>query len=86
MPVALLQWYSRLGLHINEGYGMTENLALSHITEAGKNQQGTVGPVYPGVEQRIDPQTGEVQMRSQALMLGYYKEPEKSKESFTDDG
>ncbi|MDO9031375.1 MAG: AMP-binding protein [Hydrogenophaga sp.] len=86
MPVALLQWYSRLGLHINEGYGMTENLALSHITEPGKNQQGTVGPVYEGVEHRIDPATGEVQMRSQALMLGYYKDPEKSREAFTADG
>ncbi|PKO28787.1 MAG: AMP-binding acetyl-CoA synthetase [Betaproteobacteria bacterium HGW-Betaproteobacteria-9] len=86
MPLALLQWYSRLGLHINEGYGMTENLALSHITEPGKNQQGTVGPVYEGVEHRIDPATGEVQMRSQALMLGYYKDPEKSREAFTEDG
>ncbi len=86
MPMALLEWYSKLGLHINEGYGMTENLALSHITEPGKNQQGTVGPAYEGVEHRIDPQTGEIQMRSQALMLGYYKEPEKSAEAFTADG
>jgi long-chain acyl-CoA synthetase len=86
MPLALLTWYARLGLPINEGYGMTENLALSHITEAGKDQQGTVGPAYPGVEHRIDPQTGEIQMRSQALMMGYYKEPEKSAETFTSDG
>ncbi|TNF63508.1 MAG: AMP-binding acetyl-CoA synthetase [Burkholderiales bacterium] len=86
MPLALLEWYSKLGLHINEGYGMTENLALSHITEPGKNQQGTVGPAYEGVEHRIDPETGEIQMRSQALMLGYYKEPEKSAEAFTADG
>jgi long-chain acyl-CoA synthetase len=86
MPLALLQWYSRLGLHINEGYGMTENLAVSHLTIPGKNQQGSVGPVYDGVEHRIDPQTGEVQMRSPALMLGYYKEPELSRASFTDDG
>jgi long-chain acyl-CoA synthetase len=86
MPVALLEWYSKLGLHINEGYGMTENLALSHLTEPGKNQQGTVGPVYPGVKHRIDPTTGEVQMHSPALMMGYYKEPEKSREAFTEDG
>jgi long-chain acyl-CoA synthetase len=86
MPVALLQWYSKLGLNINEGYGMTENLALSHITEPGKNQQGTVGPTYAGVEHRIDATSGEIQMRSQALMQGYYKEPEKSREAFTDDG
>lgn len=86
MPPALLQWYAKLGIPINEGYGMTENLALSHITEAGKNQQGTVGPAYPGVEHRIAPDTGEVQMRSHALMLGYYKEPEKTRETFTEDG
>jgi len=86
MPLALLQWYSRLGLHINEGYGMTENLAVSHLTIPGKNQQGSVGPVYDGVEHRIDPQTGEVQMRSPALMLGYYKEPELSRQAFTEDG
>ncbi len=86
MPIALLQWYSKLGLHINEGYGMTENLALSHITEPGKNQQGTVGPAYEGVEQRIDAETGEIQMRSPALMMGYFKEPEKTRETFTADG
>jgi len=86
MPMALLQWYSKIGLDINEGYGMTENLAVSHITEPGKNQQGTVGPAYPGVDQRLDPDTGEIQMRSPALMLGYYKEPEKTREAMTEDG
>ncbi|WP_310567243.1 AMP-binding protein [Hydrogenophaga sp.] len=86
MPMALLQWYGKLGLPINEGYGMTENLALSHITVSGQNQQGTVGPTYPGVEHRLDPATGEIQMRSQALMMGYYKEPEKTAEVFTPDG
>jgi long-chain acyl-CoA synthetase len=86
MPVALLQWYRKLGIPVNEGYGMTENLALSHLTLPGKNQEGTVGPAYPGVEDRIDPQTGEIQMRSPALMLGYYKEPEQTREVFTADG
>ena len=32
MPLELLAWYRHLGLPINEGYGMTENLALSHLT------------------------------------------------------
>jgi long-chain acyl-CoA synthetase len=86
MPVALLAWYRKLGLPINEGYGLTENLALSHLTVPGKNQEGTVGPPYDGVEARIDPLTGEIQMRSQALMLGYFKEPVLTRETFTDDG
>lgn len=86
MPVALLQWYSKLGLNINEGYGLTENLAVSHITEPGKNQQGSVGPAYDGVEHRIESKTGEIQMRSPAVMQGYFKEPEKTRETMTKDG
>ena len=86
MPVALLAWYRNLGLPINEGYGMTENLALSHLTLPGKNQEGSVGPAYAGVQARIDAQTGEVQMCSEALLMGYYKEPDLSREVFTDDG
>ena len=86
MPVALLAWYRRLGLPVNEGYGLTENLALSHLTLPGHNQEGTVGPPYDGVDVRIDAQTGEIQMRSGALMLGYYKEPELTRAAFTADG
>jgi len=86
MPVALLAWYRRLGLPINEGYGLTENLAVSHLTLPGRNQEGTVGPAYPGVDHRIDPETGEIQMRSAALMLGYYKAPALTREAFTADG
>ncbi|MDD2919177.1 AMP-binding protein [Rhodoferax sp.] len=86
MPVPLLAWYRKLGLPVNEGYGMTENLAVSNLTLAGKNQEGSVGPAYPGVDIRIDAATGEVQMRSPALMQGYYKEPALTRETFTEDG
>ena len=86
MPVALLAWYRKLGLPINEGYGMTENLAVSHLTLPGQNQEGTVGPAYDGVDARIDAGSGEIQMRSGALMLGYYREPELTREAFTADG
>lgn len=86
MPLALLQWYRKLGLPICEGYGMTENLAVSHLTLPGQNQEGSVGPAYPGVDVRLDEKTGEVQMKSAALMLGYYKEPEQSRDALTPDG
>jgi long-chain acyl-CoA synthetase len=86
MPVPLLVWYRKLGLPINEGYGLTENLAVSNLTLAGQNQEGTVGPAYPGVDVRIDAATGEIQMRSPALMLGYYKAPELTQAAFTADG
>ena len=86
MPTALLDWYNRLGLQIIEGYGMTENCAVSHATVLGKPRPGTVGPPYDGVQCRIDPDTGEIQVKSGCQMLGYYKQPEQTKEAFTADG
>jgi long-chain acyl-CoA synthetase len=86
MPPALLEWYRKLGLDIHEGYGMTENLAISHLNVPGRAEFGTVGPAYEEVETRVDPASGELQMRSAALMLGYYKEPHLTEEAFTPDG
>ena len=70
----------------NEGYGLTENLAVSHLTVPGQNQEGTVGPAYDGVDIRIDPRTGEVQMRSAAVMQRHHRVPEQTRDTFTVDG
>ena len=86
MPPELLNWYQRLGLPIVEVYGMTENCGVSHATHRDKPRPGTVGTPYDGIECRLDPANGEIQMRSPGLMLGYYKEPELTKEAFTADG
>jgi long-chain acyl-CoA synthetase len=86
MPPELLNWYQRLGLPIVEVYGMTENCGVSHATFRDKPRPGTVGVPYDGVETRIDPANGEIQMRSPGLMLGYFKEPELTQECFTADG
>jgi len=45
-----------------------------------------VGYTYDGVESRIDPETDEIQVRSPGTMLGYYKEPEQTRNTFTPDG
>ncbi|HET7863615.1 MAG TPA: AMP-binding protein [Burkholderiaceae bacterium] len=86
LPAELLRWYLRLGVPLLEAYGMTENAAVSHATVPGVNRPGTVGVPYGDVQSRIDPVTGEVQMRSSSMMLGYYKEPELTRAAFTDDG
>ena len=86
MPPDLLRWYANLGLNIIEVYGMTENCGVSHATLPEMKRPGTVGLPYDEVESRIDPQTGEIQVRTGCLMLGYYKEPELSAAAFTADG
>jgi long-chain acyl-CoA synthetase len=86
MPLALLQWYSRLGLRLAEGYGMTENLGATHITDGKLESAGTVGRPYDAVQCRIDPDNGEIQCKSPWTMLGYYKEPELTRQAMTADG
>ncbi|MBL0086797.1 MAG: AMP-binding protein [Ideonella sp.] len=85
IPPDLLRWYGRVGLKIAEGYGLTENCALSHITAPGEDI-GTVGRPYDGVECRIDPASGEIQVKSAATMTGYYRQPELTQQVFTADG
>ena len=65
---------------------MSENCAISHATVQGDPAPGTVGKPYDGVQSRIDATTGEVQMTSPGVMLGYFKEPELTRQAFTDDG
>jgi long-chain acyl-CoA synthetase len=86
MPPELLRWYRRLGLRLVEVYGMTENCGVSHATTPEKSRPGTVGIPYDGIESRIDPETQEVQVRSPGTMLGYFREPELTRQAMTPDG
>jgi long-chain acyl-CoA synthetase len=86
MPPDLLRWYARLGLHIIEVYGMTENCGVSHSTLPGKQRPGTVGYPYEGVQSRLDPDTDEIQVKSPGTMLGYFREPDQTRDTFTADG
>ena len=84
-PVSLFNWYRRLGLELLEVYGMTENCGYSHVCRPGKVKSGWIGQNCPGVEVRISSE-GEVLVRSEATMQGYFKEPGKTAETLTLDG
>ena len=85
MPGELVEWYDRLGIHIIEGYGMSEDFSYSHMSTPDKRRAGYVGTAWSDIETRISPE-GEIQIRSPGNMLGYYKEPELTAACYTDDG
>ncbi len=85
LPPELLRWYDRLGLHIMEGYGMTEDFAYSHVSLPGSRKIGYVGKPLKGVESRIS-ESGEIELRGPGLMMGYYKDPAQTAAVMTDDG
>lgn len=86
-PIAksLQEWYAKLGIEINQAYGMTEDCILSHFNLPGANKFGTVGRPLPGVTSKLS-EEGEILIQNGCLMKGYYKEPEKTAEMFSEDG
>jgi long-chain acyl-CoA synthetase len=84
ISVDLLEWFERLDITIHEVYGMTENMAFSHIN-LNEVKFGSVGKVWPQVAFKLS-EEGEIQMKSTGVMMGYYREPELSAQAFTRDG
>ena len=79
---ALLQWYHNLGMEVMEGFGQTEAMGLMGNMK-GANKIGTVGRIIDGVEARLSDE-GELQVKAPGLSPGYYKNPEKTAETFID--
>jgi long-subunit acyl-CoA synthetase (AMP-forming) len=86
-PIAgeLLAWYRKLGLELLEGYGMSENFNYSHVNKVGQVRVGFVGSPYEGVECKLSADK-EVLVKSPGMMMGYYKQPNDTREAFTEDG
>lgn len=79
------------GFPLAIGYGMTESSPLLAGAGVGKTRFLSTGHPMEGVRLRIDqpnPKTGlgEIQAKGENVMLGYYKEPEITKNTFTADG
>ncbi len=93
-PLRVMRTFNAAGIQVREGYGMTEVApALSFSKpEPGGALLGTVGPLMNGVEVRLEPSPeyqpgeGEIIASSPGVMLGYYKQPEKTAEVLTEAG
>ncbi|QQS31043.1 MAG: AMP-binding protein [Sphingobacteriales bacterium] len=84
IPASLLQWFQKLGITIQEVYAMTENSAYSHFTRPDRIEFGYVGQPMPHVSVKIS-EIGEILVKSDANMLGYYKEPEITAATFDEN-
>lgn len=81
-----LQWYQRIGIDISEGWGMSETCGLSCSNSPfSRDRVGTIGNPIPGTEIRLSDE-GEILIRTPGLFTEYYKQPDLTKEVFTEDG
>ncbi len=85
------------GVALQNGYGMTETSAGVSVTSSKEMgvPDTSVGRPIPGVEVKLDksisstsddPDTGEVLVRGWNIMKGYFRNPEATKQTFTEDG
>ncbi len=81
----LLRIFSAGGIPVYEGYGPTENspvIAVNRKANADK-KFGTVGPLITGVELKLE-EDGEICVRGESMMKGYYKRPDLTAEAIID--
>jgi long-chain acyl-CoA synthetase len=78
-------FFAGAGIHILEGYGLTESSAASFVNPGEAYRTGTVGKPLPGTEVRIA-DDGEVLLRGPGIMQGYHGLPEKTAEVLEPDG
>ena len=82
-PDSLIQWFAKLGINIQEAYAMTENCCYSHVTRNDAIKVGYVGQPLPDCEVKLS-DVKEILVKHEALMDGYYKEPEMTAETLVD--
>ncbi|HAX81615.1 MAG TPA: long-chain fatty acid--CoA ligase [Actinobacteria bacterium] len=87
-PIApeILQFFMSIGVPLHEAYGMTENCGVATTNRPGRIKLGTVGEPYPGVELRLDAETGEILTRHPAVFAGYWSMPEATERTIDPEG
>ena len=90
----MVEFFDTLGVSIYEGYGITECAPLTCVVPYYNRKYASVGPavpccqirIYDGYENDKGFIEGEIQVKGDNVMLGYYNNPEATAEAFTDDG
>jgi len=74
-----------LGLPLVQGYGLTESSPVTNVNRIEDNIPSSIGTALPGIEIRIG-ENDELQCKSPCSMMGYWKNEQATKETFTEDG
>ena len=90
----LIAAFEDFGISVFEGFGITECSPLTNVTPYYNRKYGSIGPSVPCCRCRIaDAQPGEhgymegeLQIKGDNVMLGYYNNPEANAAAFTEDG
>lgn len=79
------KFFGDIGIWVIGGYGITECSPLVSVNDESANDYHTVGRRLPCLEWRVDEPNeegiGEISVKGDVVMLGYYKQPDKTRRS-----
>jgi long-chain acyl-CoA synthetase len=86
-PIApeILEFFYAAGVPVFEGWGMTETTSLGTLNLPDAFKFGTIGRAICGVDVRIA-DDGEIEIAGEILLKEYWRNPEATAETLTDDG
>ncbi|WP_241480340.1 AMP-binding protein [Legionella norrlandica] len=85
LPNSIFDFFEKLGIFIQEGYGQTENMAYATLSMLDDRKRGYVGTPRLEVEIKVGKEN-ELLMKGPCLMAGYYKSEQATKNAFTEEG
>jgi long-chain acyl-CoA synthetase len=85
IPNAVEEFVHSVGINMIAGYGLTESTATVSCQWKDDYDIGSVGKLMPNVQVKIG-ENDEVLLKGETITKGYYKKPEATKNTFTEDG
>ena len=96
LPQKIAQEFEeKFGIKLSEGYGLSEASPILTLTPQGEEREGSIGKVIPDEELKVvdengnevaDGVPGELLARGENIMLGYWQNPDATKEAIDADG
>ena len=84
-PIQIEKALAEMRIPIAPGYGVTETAALISLSPFSDHRLGASGRIIQTLQARISPE-GEILVKGENVMLGYYKDPEATAQKIDEDG
>lgn len=86
LDITVGKFFERIGIRIFEGYGLSEASPVVSVNTEKYNKLGSVGKPLPNVQVKVNEKTGELMVKGDNIMKGYYNRPDLTSEVIETDG